>query len=994
MEEFQENNGGFLRGYIQEKDAIYEELKSRVDMTVLRVMKNYLRENNIQFDDSIMDLQEFKNTVIGKLQKTQQVLLVKLEKDMHRELTEMTQALHDGSQTAFTAVVEKLGDFGKMALRMTARMSAMQVAYALNPSLGGAALATSIALPAVIKGVRSYKDKEEESKSIAVDGILLELCVVTDNDSKKRKFEVPKSIMQMIKDNLKTYGIDIDTTSTLGFIRDISGLDIEKKEIAVKAINNFKGNPIDYDSKIKGLKSRVNNLRTILKEDVVAPLSTATMVGLNVGNSLATWDPEISASVITALGTGLVTGDLTAATVAGGAQLALGKSAQMLPPAIGDIIQNVNELETMAGSTGIVLTGALLLKVVPTLAKHGFLAARNFIRTKVKDNKNRKLLNEQEKIELGEKIETTLDLTAKTIEGKSAREVSLGIIADTLRARGIHIDDNILSREDLKKHIQLLNREDKKDVAAVADVLKNVQDLKGNQLKQTLSSLAKYAYWGGVIALAGLGTYDAFLNPGFIEGLTARQAYGLDMEVGPEEKLKSVGKIIQDIPEKLGNLPETLGEAIENPEGFIEEKLTLQKNAEQMTAEQEALMNSIGTTIPEGLNTVEELWDWQQQQVERIIAERQAAAEKAYQDAVSEFVELLPAEASEKVLISEVSVPWLGLPNIDINVTTNDLVIRTLELNTTEGLIKLFEETGMELNVIKKLMEAEKVSTLEGLAQSPNVQRAIEELGDYNYFPDEELSFWEEAKNFWGSIFTGKVDYKDEMVEIINHRADRIMKFIPTKDATPQEVTEFLGWICDKQGNVDAEKLKYYTLLQQKRGMADNSAIGEFIRKISSNMEIDPTSDDLFEQVGTAIKVALDEQAKQNQNQIVELFQKHRESIIKQEAAMEIVKETEVGFVDGINSNIPTNPVELSGNAATIGVATGLVVKTNKGILEKIKGLFKKVFGKEQSDVLLPGCNEKLPEKSDRKIIVSQVDVMYGDTGENSEVTTREKEGR
>ena len=77
----------FLDGWAKQNDSIYEELQSRLDTTILNVLKNYLRENNIEFDGRSIDLKEFKETVVAKLPESQQLVLTNLEKEIHRVIT-------------------------------------------------------------------------------------------------------------------------------------------------------------------------------------------------------------------------------------------------------------------------------------------------------------------------------------------------------------------------------------------------------------------------------------------------------------------------------------------------------------------------------------------------------------------------------------------------------------------------------------------------------------------------------------------------------------------------------------------------------------------------------------------------------------------------------------------------------------------------------------------------------------------------------------------
>ena len=940
-------NKKFLEKFTIQNDTIYEELKSRLDATVLKVMKNYLKEKHIEFDGTCIDLDEFKRVEVKKLSKMEQLALAKIEKDLHKELSDMTKALHDGSETAFSAVVGKLGEFGKSALKMTARMSAMQVAYALNPTFGGAILATSIAVPSVVKGIKNFKTREEETKSASIDAVLLRISTVEDKESGKKKLELDNGVMTRIQEMMQREGVFLDSSSTVKFIRDIAGLDIEHKERIVRKINSEYGySQEDYDKQINSLKTKIENVKKVMKEDVVAPLSTAAMVGLNIGNSLATWNPEVSASVVTALGTGIMTGDMATAAIAGVSQYGASTALQTLPlpEIVSDTIQGFNELETMAGATGLVLTGSLLLKVVPTLAKHGFLAARNFIKTKIDDSKNKKLLDSQEKEELGKKIEESLELTARNIEGKSAREISLGIIADVLRAKGIELGTNIVTKEELKKFTQSLSVEDKKDIMEVTKALEKAEELEGNQIKQALSGLAKCAYWGGVIALAGLGTYDAFINPGFIEGLVARQAYGIDMEATLDEQLTSLKEGITELPEQMEIMQENVSQAIKNPQDFINDKIELKQNARVMIREQEEFLKAAGRKFPEFQNP-QEAMAWRKEQIRLANEARHAQAVADYEEAVNAFVGDLSATATDKVMMSEVNVKIPFIPNTDISASTNDLVIRTLNLDTEEGVVNLFKEIGTNYESVQKLMEREGASTLEELAKCENVKSALEKLGDVDYFGAplvEKKAEWQ----FWKKGYIER-DYSKEMVNIINHRTDRVLKFMPVKGANTEEVSAFLEWMCDSKGQIDEEKLKYYTLFQEKAQLADNDGTWEAVRRVLTNLEVDPNSDELPNQIGTALKTTITEQSEANRKAIRELFMKHKEAIARTEEVMDIVKNTEKGFTDGLNSRISSNPINVMEAGAVAGAGIGIVKEVKNGLFGKMGRLIKRIFGKK-----------------------------------------------
>ena len=959
-------NQSFIQGWNKTRDDIYQELQMRMDRTILDVLKNYLRENKIEFDASSTKLEDFKKDVVANLPEAQQLRLTKLEKDITRELKEMTKALHDGSQTAFSETMEKIGGFGKSVVKMVARGTAMSAAYALNPALGGTVLAGSIAVPAIVKGIKNFNEKQNDSRQASLDAFLLKLTARYDESTKQINYDIPQNIMDTVAENLKAEGIIVDSSNTTQFIRDVAGLEMDKKELAVKTINNLKGSPYDFNEEIKDLKTKIKNAREILKKDVMSPLSTAAMVGLNIGNSLATWDPDISASVVTTLATGVATGDFAVAAGAGAAQLGVSKAAQFLPDAVGDIVQNANEVETMAGATGIALGGALVLKVAPTLIKHGILAAKNFIVSKKQDKERAKALTAQEKKELGEKIDTSIKHTAQVIQGKSAREIALGIIADTLKSKGIELDGSIISKEDLKKYTQSLDKEDKKDVLEVAKALEKAEGLKEDDLKKALGGLAKTAYWGGVIALAGLGAYDAFLNPGFIEGLVVRDSQvAQQTQATFSEQLSAVKEEVTKVPQKIKNIPKTLKEIFTDPKGYIKKQRAMKKNTERMKEENgdskddtSLMKDSKG----EGDHTKvskngDDLKEKPAPSAQEVAAQRVEIAEKERAEMVEEFKQTLPEENDIEKQGFMKSIPGkYDNTYIVVNESANDLIFEEFNMKTEEGLVEFFKSFGEDNPTIQKMMKDLNVKSVEELAHNEYVQESIDVLGGFNYYRNGiTLHFpWKHTQ------------FENDITRLVNQRGEEVIGTIPTQNSSNEEIEAFLDSFYEN-GVLDEEKQRYFALWQQANEFVSDgrrkwdAPISQFFERWFVNLKTKEEPEGVGDVLTNTLKETSENIVENSVSEHAASIPEAAENIEAAKTAEEVVAETQQGFMEGYSSKITSNPFEIAGTGAVVGAGIGAANEVKKGLFGKFKQFLKDKFGKKQK--ALPEAKGKTKEE-------------------------------
>lgn len=588
--------GNFANQFVVTKENLYDELKSRLDTVILDSMKGYLREKGARFDSSVNDLETFKRNIVSGLSQKTQVELANLENRLNQELKKLIEDLKDGSETAFRNFTEKLVKFGKTTTEMAARMTAMKVAYAMSPTIGGVALGASILAPAVYRTAKNIKNKSEENTKTALDVMLLKLC--TAKDGEKQRFDISQSTMEIVYDNLRAEGVRVNKEDVALFLRDITKLDNARKEHVVKTINNIKGNFFDVEREMKQTKISLKNIQETIGKDVVEPISTAALYGISVGGLLNDVAPDAVPAVITALSVGGITGNLTTAFTAGGTQYAASKLLKDIP-ILGDAIEIVNNTETMAASTGVMVGGVILAKVLPGLVYKGAKGLYNSIKRRKEEREGKKELNK----DIAKRLKESSEDVEKEIDFRSDKDVLLDVIRDSLISKGIQIPRNINSSEELKVYLQQLDNNQKRDVYKIASTLEDIKEDSDKSLKKTLGRVAKTAYWGGVIALAGLGVYDAFINPGFLEGIRIRgeqervlgeNANEVDVINASEETLKGqIAEIESEKEELLDGIRKLL------PENNTDDRWVLCKNITH--AEHKVIIEHLELNTKEGL---------------------------------------------------------------------------------------------------------------------------------------------------------------------------------------------------------------------------------------------------------------------------------------------------------------------------------------------------------------------------------------------------------
>lgn len=506
----------FSARYQSATESIYDELKSRLNGVTLESMKAFLREKNISFDESSDDLKEFKKNIVSKLDVSVKKELTTIEENLSKDLSEVTDALHAGSQTAFSKFAEKAGILGKSSLKAMARITATKTAYALGgPVFGTAVNAGAVIVPAVMKCVKDVRKFSQDTKDAAIDTVLLKLTTGKDSDG-KLTCQIPQQIREDISSVFAEEGIKINNTNPVLFFKDIMQLDNSQKDRIANMINDGLGKKLDIENEKKQVEVNLKQMSKQLKKEITSTVSTAALLGMNVGTTLSQWDAATSASIMTGLTTGAISGKGWVGLTVGGGQWIASKFGGLIP-GIGDIIEDslekVNTQLVLGGSIGVAVGGALLFKT----GKMAYKAAVGTLKRmqhmkKVRENKE----------DMDKKIETALEETQEAIDNKSNKDVMMEIVIDTLKSKGIQIDGKIHTITQLKEYVNGLDADSKAEVAEITGVLEKVGRENESNAKKALKGIAKTAYWGGIIALAGLGAYDELINPGFLDALSEK----------------------------------------------------------------------------------------------------------------------------------------------------------------------------------------------------------------------------------------------------------------------------------------------------------------------------------------------------------------------------------------------------------------------------------------------------------------------------------------
>ena len=510
-------NPGFLTKYEETTDNIYEKLKSRTDKVILDSMLKYLEGKKIGIDGKIRTLDEFKSKIFDTLDKQTQLELAKIEATMQVELSSLIKNLKDGSQSALSKFVENIA----MPIGETiVKSAAIKTAFDINPAAGAIALGGISFVPTIAKGIKSIKDKNEEVKNTALDIALMKLAVEKKGDD--ATYSISNEEKEKIAEVLKRRNVSIkEDVDIVNFIQGLTELDIDSKKAVVDVLNELRGKPYDIDAIVKQTKASLGEINKIIGKEMVQPLSLTALYGLTLANAASSISSDEMGSIVSALVVGGATGNTIAGVGTGGLSYVLAKAGDVLPKSASYIkgaFDKLNEKMAESAGNGSALGIAMAARIIPALVIGGGKA----IADKIKGS------GEGEKDNLKTKLDTAIVDVDNEILKRPREGVLFDIFKDLCTEEGITIPKEIRSLAEIKEYIKNMSSDDKKEVYKIASALEKVRDSHEDSFVKTAKTIGKAAYWGGIIALAGLGAYNAWINPGFIDREKEKLAKGKD----------------------------------------------------------------------------------------------------------------------------------------------------------------------------------------------------------------------------------------------------------------------------------------------------------------------------------------------------------------------------------------------------------------------------------------------------------------------------------
>lgn len=880
--------GIFNLGYAETKQSLYDELKSRKDAVIVNAMKEYLREKGIEIALLGNSLERFKQIIDNRVDDRTKLELANIENTLNRELGQMIEDLKDGSQTAFSKFTEGITSISMSATEMVARATAIKAAYTMSPTIGTAALGASIVLPAALRATKDIKSKSEEDVKTALDVLLVRLTMTVDNG--RTKFDIPKTIMENVRENLIQEGINVNSDDALMFMKDISKLDNEKKERVVNVINNFKGNIFDVKEELKGVKINLKNIKNAVEKDVVAPISTAAMIGLTTAGTLNDIASDAVPSIITGLGIGAVTGNTAMAIGAASTQYGASKILSGVPW-IGTAMERLNQIETTAATTGVIVGGTIAFKVIPGLVYKGAKGIYEKMKA-AKVARNGRIGLEDG---ISERLNQAQDNVENELVTRSDKDIMLDIVRDVLRERGVELPKHVTTSEEIKSYIRNLENDDKKQVYRVVSVLEDIKEDSNYGLKETLKTVAKTAYWGGVLALAGLGMYDTFINPGFLDGL--RMKNELENSLDKIKNSSDPTKIRYTEDGRILTIDEKGGTVLEIGEDLTKENIT-----------------------------------------EKVITSIRKEAERNHNEAIEEFKTCLPK--------SEIEFENFIEPNYSIFENSDPAVRRAfdaLNLDTNEGLyefLRNIDENDENLIAILKMFNAQ---SIDDLMKDYDFVGHISVIGKNNSL-DVPLpegaeswgfiqSFNEGSKHILNQV-TQRKKIKKLFIDMINENVRESLSDIPTQSASNEEIMKFIASLEENPEKLDMIS-KYAEVMDTKKA-----------NRVAENLK------DSFRTLLNGGKYIKDEEAFLRR---LEEIQENIGSIGLMQAKVQEVLNKQDTITKVAESNMTANPYEVAGVGSAVGIGVGAVVASGKkkGVFSRMKAfILDKMFPNKKKRAL------------------------------------------
>lgn len=915
-------DGRFISKYNQATMDVNDTLKNKVNKTILQTMKNYLDSKDIEYANSYT-LEEFEALNMKKFDKETQMQLTSIKTTMDIELASLIKNLKDGSQTAISKFTENIAfPIGETMLKTFA----VKTAFALNPGVGAVAMGGLTFAPTIAKGIKKVVDENKEAQNTAMDVALIKLTTVKKEDgtaSYKINEDEKKAIINIATDK----GINLDgNLEDAQFIQQLVEFDYDTKKQVVNLLNNLKGNPYDIKAIVDETKISLKKFQEIIGDNIVSPLSTAALYGIALSGTATEIAGDEFAALISGLTAGGATGNIFAGLGISAGQYALSKYGNLIPfvgGAIEEATQQANAVITTAGVTGATLGVALAGRVIPSLIIKGGKAIVNKLNTSKEAKEGKKALYE----ETFQKIDKAVSDTNTEMESRTKGSAAMDIVKDYCKELGINVPSNVITPSAFKEFTKRLSKEDKKKIFSIANTLQSVKESHEGAFKKVAKNIGKAAYWGGILALAGLGAYDAFLNPGFIEGIRDRQTFAKKVK-GENSEQTAVNSSSQKNIENV--------KSEDNTKAVDEEinRLALQKKEEELKKAQEAVsekVNEFRVQLPEkeGDQNIQFLH-------ESIKPKHEESFFKSPGKWFNERVDNVKNSLNDN--------------SIEVY-SQNNKFIETLGVTTPEGLESYLSEIDPNNPELMSLMEHYGAQNVHELANNPEFQVTVNLAGKGNWFNNlKPATEWKEPTYYNPGLtyYKGDKETADIFIRMVNEDITNDLSDIPLQSASDEEIIKYLS-------EANTKELKALSIYTGTRGenMTGMEQLGELFDDVQEREALQEAYESQLDKMTYNTKEV--EEAVKDLKGMQQEYAEATEKIGE-------IQATKEGYMQGINNKtIPADSFKIAGAGAVVGATIGTANEIRKGIFKKIAERVKGFFNRKKA-LPPPQSSDKVKE--------------------------------
>lgn len=535
------NTNDFFGKLTHSKEKTVQSLRSKLHEAKLIAIKEQLRKRDIEYDDSITDLNELKSSLKKKLSSISYEQVEDIYEKVNVAYDKVLNDLERGSIDATTRFIRDAEKITTPIAKSVAKGLAARTAIVLAPTIGSkVAIAGGLAAGSAYKLVKSKKEGQVLNQNTECDKMLQEM-EVTYSDGKVIDTRFSSEIQDEIRKFLESKKIEYNDTGYLSLREQIYSLSFEDKLELCNLLNDKMNKGIDVNERIE---SKKGNFFDKLKNSV-KNVRNSILTGVGVSAAVNTVDPAIIAGPINGTFLGTLISKLTDSKIIQGVTgLFGGVGSAVLEriPVVGDAAKSALAGESLLAG-GIVgagigiagLVAADIINVVKNLKdKFKYIKNRNEIMKY--DSEKYSKDDKEEYLRMREVIYNKED----NLGDQAIFQLVYEYLVDDLNIKFINNPKNLAQLSD---EIDNLSDEEKKQVRTFIDKLIDYNDNNHSDFVNGLIKGGKALSTIALLGLSGMSIYDLIKGGTFLHELSGKL-------------FKNVpGNIYADVPDKL-EIPE------------------------------------------------------------------------------------------------------------------------------------------------------------------------------------------------------------------------------------------------------------------------------------------------------------------------------------------------------------------------------------------------------------------------------------------------------